>query len=259
MSVEFSPQHKDYLFEPFQRLLLVRQMEYFELYGLLCEALHAATAFPDLVKATGSSSSPELERANRNAALAQKEIERGFSSLTSQGIIVLWGALETLTKDFLIRWLDLFPNLWLIEEIASLKIRIGEYESLCRADRSRYVIGELERSISSHLKPGVGRFESTLEKLALSGGVDERIRKDLLELWAIRNILVHNAGHVDSRFLAFCPWSEATLGDVIHPTDKDYRRFSASVLRYAAAIMDRAESCIRSNSSFKPMPLPGTA
>ncbi|QOY62721.1 hypothetical protein INQ40_12775 [Lysobacter sp. H21R4] len=255
---ELSDRHREYLFEPFERILMVRQVELFKLLDLLCYGLTELTALPELTTALRKPSEA-IEQAKQHAELAQREIDRGFSSLVGQSIIVLWGALEALIKDFLVRWLELFPNLWERPGIASLKIRIGDYEALRPEDRRRYVIGEIERNVAAKLKVGAGRFEAVLSELELGGGIDDSIRRDLLELSAVRNVLVHNAGHVDERFMAMCPWVECEPGQLLRPTRKDYRRFSAAVLQYAALIVERAESCIGSNKSFKPMPLRGTA
>lgn len=244
---ELSDQDREYLFEPFRRILMVRQVEQSKLLELVCYGLNELTALPRIATALREPSEA-IEQAKQQAELAQREIDREFSSLVGQSITVLWGALEALIKDFLVRWLELLPVLWERTAISSLKIRIGDYEALCAEDRRRYVIGEIERNVAAKLKVGVGRFEAVLSELDLGGGVDDSIRRDLLELSAMRNALVHNGGHVDARFKAICPWIECELGHLLQPTRADYRRFSGAVLRYAALVVERAELRIGSES-----------
>ena len=77
----------------------------------------------------------------------------------------------------------------------------------------RLVLELLEQDIGARLKPGAGRFECVLEALGFQGGVQESLRRDLVEFRATRNVLVHNAGVVDLKFKKTCPWNDLALGE----------------------------------------------
>ena len=239
------------LSEPFRRLFLERQKEQYDLFNLICSSLNAMVELPELFTRFNRGEKV-IQESKVWAELAKKEIEKNFSSIASQSIIVLWGALEAAVRDFSVNWLLAFPHLLEKPSISSIKVRLGDFLSLTDDDRARFIIAELERSVAAKLKPGVGRFEAVLEQIDLAGGISDKIRRDILELSAIRNVLVHNAGHADAKFLKLCPWLDICVGDALTVSPDDYRRYMPSVLRYSADIIDRAGLLVGSNDSFKP-------
>lgn len=246
------------LSEPFRRLFLERQKEQYELFNLICSSLNAVAELPEIFSRFNREEKV-IQESKIWAELAKKEIDRNYSSIASQSIIVLWSALEAAVRDFTVNWLLAFPHLLEKSSISSIKIRLGDFLGLTDDDRARFIIAELERSVAAKLKPGVGRFEAVLEQIDLGGSVSDEIRRDILELSAIRNALVHNAGHADAKLLTLCPWLNICAGDVLAVSPADYRKYMPSVLRYSASIIERAELLVESNNSFKPKPLRGSA
>ena len=82
-------------------------------------------------------------------------------------------------------------------------------------DRTVYLREALKQEIASDLKIGVGRFESVLDALGFSGSVAASIRKALLELHEIRNVIVHSMGKIDKHFQARCPWTSMDIGQTV--------------------------------------------
>jgi hypothetical protein len=91
----------------------------------------------------------------------------------------------------------------------------------------------------SDLKQGCGRFEIILEAMGISGSIESELRRDLLELSQIRNVLVHRAGIVDKRFIEICPWLKMCIGDHIKVTNEAYCRYSIAVPRYIGTVIKR--------------------
>ena len=83
-------------------------------------------------------------------------------------------------------------------------------------DRVRYLLGMIERVLGAGLKPGIGRFECLLKPLGIAPADDNEIRRDLYELAAIRNAIVHRAKLADSRLLSLCPWLRYKDGDALN-------------------------------------------
>lgn len=54
-----------------------------------------------------------------------------------------------------------------------------------------YITKELSRSLNADFKRGVGQFEAILDAIGLAGPVDPDVRRTLLELNEVRNVLVH--------------------------------------------------------------------
>jgi hypothetical protein len=104
----------------------------------------------------------KLERAKREAALAQHEVENDFPLLHSQALVALWGQLEHMVRSFVVRWLEHLPSPFSSDPVAQVRVRIGEYDGLETEERLWYVVGLMERELGSALKQGVNRFESLL-------------------------------------------------------------------------------------------------
>ncbi len=104
-----------------------------------------------------------IEIANKEAELAQREVENGFPLLYSQAIVSLWGSLENLIHIFLEKWLMNEPEALLVNQVQKLRVQLGEYESLDSEERPCYILDLLERDIQAPLKQGITRFESLLE------------------------------------------------------------------------------------------------
>jgi hypothetical protein len=102
------------------------------------------------------------------------------------------------------------------ENVARIRVPVGEYERLDGEDRVRYLLGMIERVLGAGLKPGIGRFECLLKPLGIAPADDDEIRRDLYELAAIRNAIVHRAKLADSRLLSLCPWLPYKDGDALN-------------------------------------------
>ena len=77
--------------------------------------------------------------------------------------------------------------------------------------------------------------------LGLTGGVPTSLRRDLLELSQIRNVLVHRAGIVDKRLAEACPWLKLQTGNRVQVTDEAYTRYSLAVPQYVRSVVKRLE------------------
>ena len=208
---------------------------------LTCSGVHTLTAAPELAGALGKP--PDYVAAlERDAHLAQSEVDKGFATIFAQAIIVAWGALETAVRDFLVRWLATFPSARQSPAVSKIRIRFGDYEALSPGERMEYLLSELERELGAPLQPGVGRFESLLSALSIGGPVDPVLRRDLLELAATRNVLVHRAGVADERFVALCPWLGLQAGAEVRVSQEQYHRHLGAVYRYAGVIVRRAKT-----------------
>lgn len=230
-----------YVQEPIERILLDRQNEVDEVLNLACLGLSYVRDAPLLVKAL-KHPPEELQRSEEMAAIAARQVEQGFPLLFAQATIAAWGALETAIRDFLVRWLAAYPQSRTSERIGKLRVRFSDYEALEHEERMRFLLGELERDIGATLKPGIARFECLLAEIGLGGAIDDQERRKLLEMAAVRNVLVHRAGVADRRFVELCPWLNHSVGDQIVITGKEYHRFRSATLRYAASVLERAES-----------------
>lgn len=184
-------------------------------------------------------SNEKLDRARKEAELAQAEVENGYPMLNGLMAIALWGSLEALVKTFLSAWLSNMQDARTCEQIKKLKIRIGEYESWTPEDRYFHVLDLLEEALATRRSPGVARFEALFDVFGFSSTVDEGVSRGLLELYHVRNVLVHCRGVADRKFVRSCPWLGVEVGAKVTVTHKDFQRYREAAGEYVLELVQR--------------------
>lgn len=180
-----------------------------------------------------------LERAKKEAELAQREVDEGFPLLHSQATIALWSALEATIRLFIVRWLQNYKEAMEVEVIQRLRVRIGDYERLEDEDRFFYILDRLDQELSAPLKNGITRFELLLEPFGLSGQVEKDVKHNLFELNNVRNSLVHRSGLADRRLIDSCPWLKLTVGDPVKIDYEMINKYFQSVMKYGMELIVR--------------------
>lgn len=191
--------------------------------------------------------------ARSEAELAQHEVDQGFPVLNQQVTVDLWGALESLVRDFLAGCLANQTAPTGMDAVRKIKIRVADYEIMSKEERYYYLIEELERNLGAAFKQGINRFEALLDVFGFSGKVGKAIQKDLFELSQVRNVIVHRRGVADRKLVEACPWLGLTVGDrVAITTEAHHRHFDATigyekillrrVTRYFSAVRGRSIS-----------------
>lgn len=190
-------------------------------------------------KAEDVEAKSKLERAQAEAILAKKEVKEEFPLLHAWAIISLWASLEAVIKSFVAEWLKHKPTAWRVEPIQRLKIRIGEYESIPRAERHLFVVELLERETGAGLKNGTTRFEALLTPFGLSGESPDIVRQIIFELGQVRNLIVHRGGRVDRIFREACPWVKIPLGHELKVSTKMWHKYNFVVSTYVTLLICR--------------------
>jgi hypothetical protein len=185
-----------------------------------------------------------LQRAKRLSDLAATEIENDFPLLHAHTLVALWGALDALIDDVLVTWFVNDPSSLNEQPLRRIRIPLAVYESLDKPDRMRLLVDELKRQTEARYKPGVAGFEELLGVIGLSGSMDDVLKKPLIEMRELRNVLVHNAGIVDRRLVERCPWETWKTGDKVIVTHARYLAFRDAHLGYVITLIDRSRSLL---------------
>lgn len=180
-----------------------------------------------------------IKNAEYIAKFAKEQVDSGFPILYANAVIAMWTSLETLIEDILYHQFINNPKYLKSEIILYIKIPLVEFEELDKDERLRFIINELARQTKSDLKHGIARFEVLLEVVALGGPVTDELRKDIFELWAVRNLLVHRFGAVDRRFKNLCPWITVGNGEQFKINMDLYFRYHKAIADYAIEILIR--------------------
>lgn len=238
-----------YALEPFESVYSERLKQILELMWVTDSALRSTNGSARLMTAL-KRAPEEVERAKQLEGLAAREVSCDFPLLHSASTVLVWGALETTFRDFLVRWLVTFPRCRTASEFNNVKVRITEYESLDGEERMRYLVGQLEREFAAALKPGIGRFECLLKPFGIKPQLADNQRRDLSELVAVRNVIVHRAGIVDSRLLELCPWLEVTVGDSLVIGREPFLRYVEAADAFKDSIVASAKNTAEKYQAF---------
>ena len=65
------------------------------------------------------------------------------------------------------------------------------------------------------------------------------MRKNLIELNQVRNVLVHRGGKADRRFNDACPWLGKAVGDPVTITHAAFVKYFESVSSYTVELIAR--------------------
>jgi len=176
------------------------------------------------------------------AQLARSELHSGFPLLSAQATISLWADLENGLRTFLAAWLRHEDTAKTIDPIQKLKVSLGEYEAMDPDERCLYTIDRLELEMAPHNRPGIDRFEALFKAFGFETTLDERLKRDLRELYSVRNLLVHRRGIADRRFIQSCPWLGLSVGKQITMTPDAYFKYHHAVTVYLHEIIVRVSA-----------------
>jgi hypothetical protein len=73
--------------------------------------------------------------------------------------------------------------------------------------------------------------------LGIAPSLSEEHRRDLVELCAVRNVIVHRAGIVDKALRQQCPWFTSEVGEHIRVGQRRFQAYVAAASELAASII----------------------
>lgn len=175
------------------------------------------------------------------AEFAKNEAQRGHPTLHAHALIAQWAALETSVEDLCVAFLVNKPDFLKKDIFAKAKVPLAEFQLLDKEERSRFLLGEVERQGAAR-RYGVDRFETLLEPFELSGPVGDDIKKSLYACHHVRNVLVHRGSIADRRIVEACPWLGLRIGDRLMVTQQTHHEYSHDLWRYLLIIAQRVRN-----------------
>lgn len=180
-----------------------------------------------------------VQTAEREAELAKTEIENGFPVLHGFAVVALWSWLENFVKDLVSLWLLHRRSALQAQQIQKLKVRLGDYLQLQKAEQASYLVELLEKDLASSLKRGANRFESLLEPIGLSGELPADCGKTLFELQQIRNVVAHRNGRADRKLRTECPWLKCRANSPLQISRIMLKGYSEASVQYLLEVLYR--------------------
>jgi hypothetical protein len=170
---------------------------------------------------------------------ATKEAEEGHPYLFGLASIKVCSILEAAVDHILLELLRIPGTIDSNSKLPRVKVPLIEFMGATELERMIYLRDALKHEMASDLKIGVGRFESVVDTLGLSGTVAPSVRKALLELREMRNVIVHNMAKADRFFKIRCPWIAVDVGQSLRVTQVQHRAYHTAALWYLIELDQR--------------------
>jgi hypothetical protein len=171
--------------------------------------------------------------------IAGKEINEGFPAINAHHTAHLWDMLDATLSDMFALVFMCLPEALKIPVLRKVRFGIADFEDLPQRYRMRMVVKELKRELARNgpaaRKNGVEIYEQILREFAVKETAPKSATERLVELRAVRNIIVHNMSIADGHFLEQCPWLSMSLGADVKVTDSQYTSYVDAAGTYLLA------------------------
>lgn len=202
-----------------------------------------------LADVEGNSDHPDsvkkLERAQKEAELASTEVEKDFPVLHGLAVVALWSWMEHFVKGFVALWLTHRRDALDVPAVQKLRVRLGEYLQLQKAEQAQFLVELLEQELATPLKRGATRFESLLQPFGLSFQLPDGCGQTLFELQQIRNAIAHRSGRADRRLRSDCPWLKLKINQPVLVSRKMLHAYSGAAGEFLLSFLYRVGDVYR--------------
>ena len=166
------------------------------------------------------------DQAARVEQFAIEQIAQGFPYLYGLLAIRIWTILEDLVDGIVLNRLNDKSLLLGLPALEALSVPFVQFLNSSEQSREELILEALKQNTKSRLKVGVGRFESLLDAVGLGGAVPDSVKRTLLELSEVRNVLVHRDGMCDNRIPERCPWLGLRAGNRVAVTSEMFGAYT---------------------------------
>jgi hypothetical protein len=181
--------------------------------------------------------SQAVEKAQKYEQMALEENRNGFPLTLSHAAVALWAALEVTIPTYVAVCLRAKPELLRGERFKKVRFPVSMLDAT-PDEQFQWIVQELQDQLKTDEKLGIGRFEGLLAAAGFEVPVESYLRRDLLELSQVRNLVVHRFGVVDEAFREKCPFRNDPIGSRLKISEADYDRYQRSVREFAAIIIE---------------------
>jgi len=156
-----------------------------------------------------------------DSKFARTEIDNGYQATSKHISIDLWAAIENMVEDIL--------TVYLVHDECAVtsicnKYKLKQPSALVEEKHYRNFISQKWEYATNHNNVAA-RYAEQLRETGIDVSVDSNTQRVLQELSSGRDILMHNAGVVDQRFVDKCPWLGLQLGGKFSPKRDDVKRY----------------------------------
>ena len=239
--VEVIPTGTRVLTNPFEKVFITRRdeiMRVVEVYQYAVRNMEGMAKLAEKIRRPAN----HVQFVQHVEEFALEDARKDFPAIHSMAVVLIWAAMETTIRDFLVGLIAARPQIRRSTKMAQLKIRFGEYDVLSEDDKIRYLIDQFEKESGSNFKRGVGKFDTLLSAVNLGAIVDDECRNSLHQMSAVRNVIAHRVGIVDQRFVDACPNYRTKLGESLTVSYSQLNRYVGACGQYLVAVVTALEA-----------------
>jgi hypothetical protein len=142
-------------------------------------------------------------------------------------------------EDTLVAWLRNEKFAGKEQGLRKIRVSVADFNAMSEIERNYHLVSEYRRELRPRHRSSIEVFESILHQFGLQGAMDPELKRSLIELEFVRNILLHRRGIADSRFLEGCPLTTVKIGAAIIPDEKSVGKYTHAVLDYYELLRGR--------------------
>lgn len=191
-----------------------------------------------------------VQRAKEVEAFGKRQLALEGSYLYELCVTRLWTILESLVDELVVEALKSPEKCSDQRFLHKLKGPLIEIINADEDERAEFLAESLKLATDSSLKKGVGRFESLLSPIGFGGEIHEVVRRRIIELGQVRNLIVHKSGKVDRHFKESCPWLDLPKGARLVVGKAVFEEYLIAVYWYLVEIKLRVGRCLDMDIRF---------
>jgi hypothetical protein len=191
-----------------------------------------------------------LQAAWERAELARAELDNGNPHANAQALISMNSALDAMVEELAPSLRELEVTTIADDFVKRAMAEAPHAAAQVSSETMETLREAVAHDVADHLPKmkklsdsGTKRYERVLRRVGAAAPPGRPVPADLdeamTEIAAIRDVLIHRAGRVDTKALAQAPTLRYTDGQFVRLSNHDYRVYSAAIRCYGAEIWYR--------------------
>lgn len=147
----------------------------------------------------------------REVETANREIDSDYMLTTYQNILMGWSIFETFMCDYVSEMVHKFDPIDEQSSVGLIELRLHQVYRLKKRELAGIAAKKLLEGGLGPQKDGRGNHVSNklteaLKRYDIVVPENKHMSNALREIYAVRNLIAHNHGRVDRKFVRSCPW-----------------------------------------------------
>ena len=199
---------------------------------LVAAAPYLAAANPEALAVLASA----VKSSDAVAEFAKAEIDAGFATILSHHAVAMWAAVETASEQTLVNLIRKVPTAHevIVEASPSLNAEKVRTKTSNEADKA---LNLWRGALKMH---SFDKDIFMLDAFGLKLNLSPPHRQALVEMSEVRNVLLHQGGFVDAKFLTKAPWVPLKVGQKLAISRTRMTAYVDAAHAFASALIGAA-------------------